>query len=361
MRILSIDSAGSGCGVCVWQDGVVLAALSETMDRGQDQRLMPMIVDVMKRADLTFAQLDRIAVTKGPGSFTGLRIGLAAARGIGLATGKPVLGISRFAVYREAFKSSGKNICVVINSRRKELFVSTKGVETMVDDMLTPDEIRALLKDKTDTIVTGDIAPDLFDGFQSPHQPDYVTSAALAAEADPESPEFLPRPLYLRAPDVTMPKNIKTELKIKSLHADDLEQLTALHATCFGAGKWSRQQIASSLALATNQGWGVFEGDTLRGFILCQIIADQSEVLTFCVAPSHRRRGVGRQLMATAITAAKQTNSNLYLEVAADNNVALALYEKMGFLRTGERPRYYQQEGHAVDALLLTLPTIQGA
>src|SRR3984957_2129291 len=113
MLILSLDSAGSGCSACIWRDGQVVAAAAESMQRGQDRRLMPLILEVMKKANTEFEALDRITVTRGPGSFTGLRIGLAAARGIGLAAGKPVIGIDRFSIYREMFRAENKNVFVV--------------------------------------------------------------------------------------------------------------------------------------------------------------------------------------------------------------------------------------------------------
>lgn len=84
MLILSLECAGGGCGACVMKDDVVLALAEESMARGQDARLMPLVQEVMARAGVDYAELDRVAVTRGPGSFTGLRIGLAAARGLGL-------------------------------------------------------------------------------------------------------------------------------------------------------------------------------------------------------------------------------------------------------------------------------------
>src|SRR6201996_9161121 len=122
MLILSLDSAGSGCSACVWRDGKVLAEAHEAMHRGQDQRLMPLILQTLKQANVDFPQLDRIAITRGPGSFTGLRIGLAAARGIGLAAEKPVIGIDRFSIYREQVQRADKDLLVIIESKRRELY-----------------------------------------------------------------------------------------------------------------------------------------------------------------------------------------------------------------------------------------------
>ncbi len=205
MLILSLDTAGAACSACVWQDGKILAEGEERMERGQDQRLMPLVLEIMKKAGTDFANLDRVTVTRGPGSFTGLRIGLAAARGIGLAAGKPVIGIDRFAIFREQIKQPDKNLLVVIGSKRKELFCRFYPVDAAPEPaMMTMDEIADFLKDRKDTIVAGDEAAASFAHFRNPAEKEVITCAALAARADVNDSEFLPRPLYLRAPDVTI-------------------------------------------------------------------------------------------------------------------------------------------------------------
>jgi tRNA threonylcarbamoyladenosine biosynthesis protein TsaB len=95
MRILAIDTALEACaaGVIAMPDRV-LAQESLAMARGHAEALMPLLARVMDQAGIRFDDLDRIAVTVGPGSFTGLRVGIAAARGIALASGKPAVGVS---------------------------------------------------------------------------------------------------------------------------------------------------------------------------------------------------------------------------------------------------------------------------
>ena len=92
MRILAFDTATSACSAALWEDGRVGARRFETMTRGHAEALVPMIADVMDEAGTNFPRLDLIAVTVGPGAFTGLRIGLAAARGMALAAAVPCLG-----------------------------------------------------------------------------------------------------------------------------------------------------------------------------------------------------------------------------------------------------------------------------
>ena len=101
MLILAIDTALDACAAAILDTGTsqLIARESLAMKRGHAEALMPLIARVMKDAGLPFAALDRIAVTAGPGSFTGLRVGLSAARGIALAAGKPVVGLTTLSAY----------------------------------------------------------------------------------------------------------------------------------------------------------------------------------------------------------------------------------------------------------------------
>jgi tRNA threonylcarbamoyladenosine biosynthesis protein TsaB len=203
MLILSIDSAGAGCAVCVWHDGIVLAGARETMQRGQDARLMPMIVDTVAAAGLQFTDLDRVAVTRGPGSFTGLRVGLSAAQGIALAANKPLFGIDRFSVYREMYGKAGTDLLVVIDSRRADLFcrffpaTAQASGDTHEAALMTQPQIDAFLVAHPGTATAGDIA--------MPDENVTAACAQLAAWAQKAQGEYEATPLYLRAPDVTLP------------------------------------------------------------------------------------------------------------------------------------------------------------
>ena len=101
MLILAIDTALDACAAGVLDTGVgkLIAQKSHPMKRGHAEALMPLIARVIRQAGIGFAALDRIAVTTGPGSFTGLRVGLSAARGIALAAGKPVVGVTTLTAY----------------------------------------------------------------------------------------------------------------------------------------------------------------------------------------------------------------------------------------------------------------------
>src|SRR5262245_22034221 len=94
MMILAFDTAVGACSVAVWRDGETLAMSRQPMERGQAEHLVPAIADAMSAAGAGFEHLDRIAVTIGPGSFTGVRVALATARGLALAHKIPVIGVT---------------------------------------------------------------------------------------------------------------------------------------------------------------------------------------------------------------------------------------------------------------------------
>jgi tRNA threonylcarbamoyladenosine biosynthesis protein TsaB len=105
MRVLAIDTALAACSAAVLDtaqgalNGGILASDSLPMVRGHAEALMPLVARVVKASGLAFADFDRVVVTTGPGSFTGLRVGISAARGLGVATGIPVVGVSTLSAY----------------------------------------------------------------------------------------------------------------------------------------------------------------------------------------------------------------------------------------------------------------------
>ncbi len=131
MRVLAIDTALATCAAAVLdgEGGDIRAREAQAMQRGHAEALMPLIARVMQRAGLGFDDLDRIAVTVGPGSFTGLRVGIAAARGIALASGKPVIGVTTLAAYAAPFVLSDKMRPVVaaVDARHDHVYLKIVG------------------------------------------------------------------------------------------------------------------------------------------------------------------------------------------------------------------------------------------
>ncbi|MEC7148261.1 MAG: tRNA (adenosine(37)-N6)-threonylcarbamoyltransferase complex dimerization subunit type 1 TsaB [Pseudomonadota bacterium] len=131
MKAILIDSSASACSVCVTTDKVVTGHNYVSMDRGHASAIVPMIKSTMKDAKTHFEELRFVAVTKGPGSFTGLRVSLAAAKAIALSNNIPLFGVSCF----DAIASRVQNnrnlpptdiLLIVIESKREELYVECR-------------------------------------------------------------------------------------------------------------------------------------------------------------------------------------------------------------------------------------------
>lgn len=221
-RLLAFDAAGSACSAAVWVDGRVLAQRFEAMRRGQSERLVPMIQAVMAEARLDYAALEAIAVTLGPGGFTGVRIGLATARGLALACGRPVLGVSSFAAVAAAVTAEerrGRRLAVLLDAKRADLYVQAFGGDlTPLAEpaSLPPEDLASRLPAGPLTLV-GDGVAQGYRALAEARGGDLLVSAApghadaarvaelAAALPLPEPDDRVPVPLYLRPPDVTLP------------------------------------------------------------------------------------------------------------------------------------------------------------
>src|SRR3989304_5586801 len=144
MRVFAIDTALEACSAAVLdaERETIIAHESIPMARGHAEALMPLIARVLGAAGLDFAWVDRIAVTTGPGSFTGMRVGLAAARGIGLAANKPVVGLSTLAAYAAPFIAADATLPVVaaVDARHGHVYLQIFGTSgnTIVAPRLAP-------------------------------------------------------------------------------------------------------------------------------------------------------------------------------------------------------------------------------
>ncbi len=151
MRVLAIDTALEACSAAVLDIAQPQAMVHETlpMARGHAEALMPMIDRVVRKSGLQYEQFDRIAVTIGPGSFTGLRVGIAAARGIALAAGKPAIGLSTLAALAAPLIAEDDSGAVVaaIDARHDHVYLQVfgPGGRTLVTPRVTPvrDAVRA--------------------------------------------------------------------------------------------------------------------------------------------------------------------------------------------------------------------------
>ena len=207
-RILAVDTALGACSAAVMQAGRVLASRHVAMERGHAEALAPMVEAVMREAGLAFAELDKLAVTTGPGTFTGQRVGLAFMRGLHVALKKPLVGITTLAAMAEqARREAGvDNAAAVHDAKRGEVYLAAVG-QTLSARLLRFEDAVTVLQEIGDLVLAGTAAIRMAEALNGVRAlnivaPDAVWVARLAVDLESTS---VPRPLYLRAPDAKLP------------------------------------------------------------------------------------------------------------------------------------------------------------
>jgi tRNA threonylcarbamoyladenosine biosynthesis protein TsaB len=215
MLILAIDTALDACaaGILDTGSGKLIAQESQSMKRGHAEALMPLIARVMSQSGIGFADLDRIAATTGPGSFTGLRVGISAARGLALAAAKPVVGVTTLSAYAAPIVTQNAEHPVIsaIDARHQQVYfqaVSGNGTP-VVRPRLAPIEDALAAAQYGTPYLVGNAAGILAERWPSNAPPPFMIDpqpapdiawvAWLAAAANPQAAPA--RPFYLRAPD----------------------------------------------------------------------------------------------------------------------------------------------------------------
>ncbi len=360
MKLLALDTAMAACSVAVHDSGRVVANAFVAMERGHAEALAPMVRDVMAKAQLEFASLARIAVTVGPGTFTGVRIGLAMARGFGVALDIPVIGIDSLSAIAANAPATGVPLLVAAGARRDEVYAALfDGAGKMLHSpavlsmdacvRLLPEGPMAAAGTAADAViaassrsnVTRSRAGDLPDaanfgrfGFNLP-----VTGVA-------------PVPLYLRMPDAKPQK----AFAISFLEATTAQAgvFAALHAECFDT-PWCAEEFATLIAMPGAAAALSLSGGEPVGFILTRVAAGEAEIVTIGTRPLARRRGIARALINHQFTEFKPRGVKAcFIEVAASNTDARALYASCGFLETAVRRGYYQRPNRSrEDAIVM--------
>jgi tRNA threonylcarbamoyladenosine biosynthesis protein TsaB len=225
MLILAIDTALDACAAGVLDTGAgrLIARETQSMKRGHAEALMPLIGRVMAQAGVGFAALDRIAATTGPGSFTGLRVGLSAARGIALAAEKPVVGVTTLTAYAAPVVSANNQppVIAAIDARHDQVYFQVVSGDggALVSPRVAPiaealaaarfgaphlvGNAAALLAERWPADAAPPVQVDMLPA------PDITWVAWLGAAVNPET--AFARPYYLRAPDAKPSKDLPSK------------------------------------------------------------------------------------------------------------------------------------------------------
>lgn len=219
MRILALETSAKACSAAVTEDGRLIASAFQCTGLTHSRTLMPMIEDMLKNAELKLSDCDAVAVANGPGSFTGIRIGVAAAKGLAFGAGKPVAGVSTLEAMARCVAGMDGVIVCAMDARRQQVYNAVFEAKDGMLSRLSPDRAVSLedLRKELENcekrkIIVGDGALLCYNNFLEYHIPCVLAPAhllqqsavgvALVAEEQAASGQLLSAqdllPVYLR-------------------------------------------------------------------------------------------------------------------------------------------------------------------
>lgn len=362
--ILGIDTCGSTGGIALARlSGDRLETLAEAELAGKtcSARLLPAIRDRLAAHNLTPAALDAIVVTSGPGSFTGIRIGLSTAKGLAEVHSIPILAISRLAVLAHAAHTPA----AALDANRGEFYYGEFSGHPG-ERLLTRGQFLEQASRLGENLAVCEDSSAL--AAPAAHRVSPPTAAQAVEAALPrlrarrfDDPVTLDGN-YLRRSDAEIFS--RPGVAIRSMESADLDAVAAIARVCPEAPQWTSSDYAALVAASSppgpiRAGFVAIAGDIV-GFAALRLVLDgvenRCELESIAVRPDARRHGAGAALLQAALDWAAKQGARLFaLEVRAGNAAAIHLYERQGLRQQGRRPDYYAHPKE--DALLFgTVP-----
>ena len=371
MRILGIESASLVASVAIVTDDVITAEYTVNLKKTHSQTLLPMIDEIVKMLEVPLESIDAIAVSGGPGSFTGLRIGSATAKGLGLALKKPLIHVPTMDAMGYCLYGASALICPMLDARRQQVYTGLyryeEKFEIVKEQYIT--DIHALIAELNErgerVIFLGDGVPvnrvvieeEMKVPYSfAPAQASRQRASAVAAlgavylaEGKTETAAEH-KPDYLRKSQAEREREVaERQGEMDKLAAGIVEAIVGY--TNRFSDAWSEKLLQDLLTSSWDKTWVLKEDETVRGYSNFRVIAGEGELMRIAVHGACRGRGYGRLLMERLLREAEEENvEDITLEVRASNAPAIALYEAYGFQKEAVRKNYYS--GPTEDALI---------
>jgi len=408
--VLALDTSTDmlACAVAEWTprpgtaDVRVLAACDHLCRRMSNVELTTTALDLLAQAGKTMADVDAVLVGRGPGSFTGVRIGIATAKGLAYGLGCPLHGASTLdAVAWRAWLAGTRGLVAVADdAMRGEVY---PGIYQLDDDgphrtfgretVLKADACAAewaARSDASELQLTGDGLKRHRAKFEEAGLSTYLdeslwhptAEALLRAAASPDNYDAvetgdpaLVLPVYTRLSDAEENERKRLglgksgfvessgvaeelagiHLQLRPMSLNDLEAVAALEEEVYGPSPqqvWTRNMFYEATTVPGSTWWVAHDRGQVVGFAGAQLAGDGVDILDVVVAPARRREGIARRLLARVTYDGQMLGAtSATLEVLDGNEPAQALYESLGFERVGLRRDYY---GRGHDAIVMT-------
>lgn len=335
--LLVIDTCFNACSAALFDEATasVIASGYEEMERGHAEALGPMVECLFAETNTKPDALTRIAVTYGPGTFTGLRIGLSFAKGMALVLDVPLVGLNSL---KATAQHAADKVLIAHKAGGTGLFYWTSPEGPALG---SADKIMASANKLNRNIIGS--------GFEGAKTlwPDAKIFAALAATL-PVTGESV-EPLYLRPPDAKPSVSAAaSSAHLRLATQSDLAIMAEIHKSCF-VKSWTEDDFASALSIPGAGALLVELAGNVYGFVQFQWVAGEAEINTICVSPNFRRQHFGQDLLQGLLAHLQNMNTiKIFLEVSAHNNAAIALYKTHGFVNSGLRKTYYADGSDAI-------------
>ncbi|MBQ7246819.1 MAG: tRNA (adenosine(37)-N6)-threonylcarbamoyltransferase complex dimerization subunit type 1 TsaB [Lachnospiraceae bacterium] len=368
MRILGIESSALVASAAILEGEKITARYSVDHKLTHSQTLMPMIDEIMRMTGLRISDMDAVAVSGGPGSFTGLRIGGTTAKALAMAADLPIIHVPTLEAMAYNLCAYNGFICPIMDARRSEVYTGIYAaaggqIRALTDEMAVPvDELTAMIRGRylsdIPVMFLGDGVPVFKEriaealgrhaAFAPPHlsRQDAASVAVLGALMYERgeytgADDFSPR--YLRQSQAE-----REYVEVRPATVDDLDDIAAMERETF-PDAWSKESVAPYIDSSI---YGVLTArrkGSFVGYAIYQNVAGEGELFRIAVDKGCRRSGIGRRLMTVM---EEKAPADLWsLEVRSGNHAAIGLYESMGYRQTRVRQDYYRDP--AEDALIM--------
>ena len=353
MYVLAIESSSAVASVCITKDGDTIAESTTNINKTHSTTLLLMIEEVFSATHLKVADMDYIAVSAGPGSFTGLRIGIATAKGLAFADNISCVAVSSLEALACNVPETDMLICPVMDARRERAYFGIYEYESGVirnvlkDCVMEYDAIIELLKGyDRNVLFAGDavsVLREKVDDERFSFAPGHIslpmaTGVAKAAMSMIESGKAV-------SPDALMPEYLTESQaernRFREMTSEDIEIVARIEKESIPS-PWSEKSFEESLE-NPDAFFAVCEsGGSVKGYAGMYISGAEAEITNVAVDKDFRHGGIGIGIVRYLISEGKKKGvSSFVLEVRKSNTPAISLYEKIGFKAVGERKDFY--------------------
>lgn len=385
LKIAALESSGLAASVAIMQEETLLAEYTVNYKKTHSQTLLPMLEELKRMTELDLGTLDAIAVSAGPGSFTGLRIGSATAKGLAMALDIPIIAVPTLDALAYNCCGTDALVCPIMDARRGQVYTGVYRFEResgepglpLREQLVILEEACALpieelakraeelaLQHRTSILFLGDGVPVFRErlaellsvpyAFAPPHRcmQSAASVAALAmvraAGGGMQSAEEH-KPFYLRVSQAERERN--EAVTIRRMREEDLEQVSRLEEETFSM-PWSISAFREMVYHPDAYYFVAVDRDRVCGTCGIRNLAGEGELTNVVIREEYRGSGLGQRLIAEAIGKAQEAGMQAFtLEVRKSNAAAIHVYEKLGFVSEGIRPGFYEKP--AEDAVIM--------